>query len=128
MSSIFQEIMNNIRAHCKQESPLHTTRCCLRTMTKLLFREKNWVLRNVMKRGVHTIFCRLQFSQMCVATENTTKFFEFVKRPPTLVKAFREKVFRKTLMNHDESLSTHYLCFIAVLSFVRHSWLFVNSV
>ncbi len=40
---------------------------------KLLFREKYWVLRNVTKRGLHTIRHRPQFSRICVATENTVK-------------------------------------------------------
>ncbi len=38
-------------------------------MTKLLFREKNYVSRNMTKRDLHTIRCRPQFLRMCVETE-----------------------------------------------------------
>ncbi len=60
-------------------SPLHTIRCCLQTMTKLLFRKKIEFYETWWKE-VNTIFviensfCRRpQLSQMCVATENTMK-------------------------------------------------------
>ncbi len=55
------------------EALLQTIHRCLRAMTKLLSHKKNWVLQNATKRGLHDICHILQFSQMCVATENTTK-------------------------------------------------------
>ncbi len=49
-------------------SPLQTICQCLRTMNdKTTFLQKNWVSQNVMKRGLHTIRRRPQFSRMCVA-------------------------------------------------------------
>ncbi len=44
-------------------SPLHTIRHCSRTVTKQLFREKNYVSRKVTKRGLHTIRHRPRFSR-----------------------------------------------------------------
>ncbi len=54
-------------------SPLHTICHYSQTVTKLLFRKKKKVLRNVTKRGVHTIRRRTQFLRMCVETKNMTK-------------------------------------------------------
>ncbi len=90
-------------------SPLHTIRHCLQTMIKLLVLEKNSVLRNVTNRDLHIICHRLQFSQICVATENypwirQKKFFVFVKRSSTRTNTLRKKFFVKrsqVMMNHS---------------------------
>ncbi len=97
------------------------------TVTILLFREKNSVLQNVMKRGLHTIRHRPQFSRMCVATENTAKKVLWISQKTAYsCKRISQKNFSRNAHKSDKSLSTYYLC-SALISSVRSFFVIVRK-
>ncbi len=108
-------------------NPLHTIHRCLRTMTKLLFRKKIWVLQNVTKRSLHAICHRLQFLQMCVATENTAKKVLWIRQKTAYSgKHISRKSFSQNAHKSDESFSTYYSHF-ARISSIRSFFIIVRE-
>ncbi len=106
-------------------SPLHTICRCSQTMTKLLFHEKNWFLRNMMKRGIHFTRHGLQFSRMRVTTENKAKKVIWICQKTAYSKErISQKSFSQNAHESDESLSTHYSRF-AQISSVRSFFVIV---
>ncbi len=111
--------------------PVLLFRRCSRTITKLLFREKNRVLRNATKRGLHTIRHRPQFLWMCVAVfANVYSSWKYGEKSSlnSSKTAYPAKVFHEMLA----SLTNHSLHTIRILHkffpFVPLSSLFANSV
>ncbi len=70
-----------------------------------------------MKRDLHAICHRPQFSQMCVETENTVKKVLWIRQK---IAYSGERILRKSFSRNthefDESLSTHYSRFARILS------------
>ncbi len=100
-----------------EKSPLHTIHHCSRTMTKLLFCEKNWVLWNVTKRDLHTIRHKSQFLRRCVATENTMKkVLSFCQKTANFGKCISRRTFSQNA--HKSWQITLYTQFVFRSSFV----------
>ncbi len=93
------------------KSPLHTIHHCSQPMTKLLFRKKklSFVKPDQKRSTLHTIRHRPQFSQTCVAIENTAKKVLWI-RQKTAYSGERNlrKSFSQNTRKTDELLSTHY--------------------
>ncbi len=94
---------------------------------KTTFSQKNWISRNVIKRGLHTIRHRTQFSQMCVASVNMVKKVHWIRQKTTYFgKRISWKSFSQNTHESDESLSVPYLHFAQILS-VRSFFIIVHE-
>ncbi len=101
-------------------SLLHSIHHCSQTMTKLLFCKKTLSFaKHDEKRSTHYSWQTAVFANVCSNWKYGEKSsLRLSKDRLPLVNAFCEKVFHETLTNHDESLSTHYWCFVAVSSYI----------
>ncbi len=99
-------------------SPLHTICLYLRTMTKPLFSEKIWILRNTQNRVyrqfiIGSSFCQ-QHANLFGATKNAFVFHS--KTVPSSEDSAESKM-KNLFMKHQQKYSTQCLCFVA-FSFV----------